>query len=160
MKKLFYFIRCSLVFIGWSALFFLASNFLINLIWRFDFMSSHSWNVLSSFWNQGGVIKTSSDILLISSLFLLPFLWLIGYILVLKLNYINIFLFPINLILGLFNRNDASKPERIIIKNLKSNEQFIEDIKNEIDSIKPKEAEKAKNIRSKITQKLSQEAKK
>lgn len=158
MKKIFYFIRGIVIFTVWSIVFSLFSNFLINLIWRFDFMSAHSWNILSSFWNQGGVIKTASDILLISSLFLLPFLWLIGYILVLKLDYIKIFLAPINWVSSIFNSN--TKPERIIIKNLKSNSQFIEDIKNEIDSLKPQEAKRARDIRSEITQKLSKESKK
>ena len=160
MKKIFYFIRGIIVLAGWSILFFLSSNFLINLIWHFNFMSPHSWNILSSFWNHGGVIKTASDIFLISSLFLLPFLWLIGYILVLKLNYIRLFLSPISYFLSIFYHNSKGNPERIIIKNLKNNSQIIEEIKSKIDSIKPQESEKAKNIRSKITQKLSQEVKK
>ncbi len=160
MKKLLRFLRSSLVLIGWSASFIFCSNLLINLIWRFNFLSAKSWEVLSSFWNQGGVIKTTSDVLLLTSLMLLPLLWLVGFLLVLKIKYSALLLRPINFILRLFDGKQDDEPERIVLKNIKSSQQMVEDIKTEIESIKPKESHLAGSFRSEITKKLSQEIKK
>ena len=157
MKKILKFIRGLLIFIIWTPLFIYLSNILLYYIWNFDFLSSNSWNILFSFWDHGGVIKTFSDILLISSLFLLPFICFFGFILSLKIKYLPLILKPIDYILSFF---DEDKPERIVIKNLKSRDHYIEDIKNQIDSIKPQENQKSKDIRSEITQKLSQSIKK
>lgn len=158
MKKLFRLIRNILILIGWTWIFSAASNALITLVWNFNFMSARSWEILSAFWNQGGVIKTSSDILLLSSLFLLPFLWLIGYILAIKFNYAAILLYPVDLISRLLEQK-SDHSERIVLKNLKPSHQIIEDIKTEIDSLKPEKSKEALNIRSKITKKLTQDIK-
>lgn len=158
MKKLLRLIRNLLVLFGWTCIFSVISNTLITLVWNFNFLSVHSWQILSTFWNQGGVIKTSSDILLVSSLILLPFLWLIGFILALKLNYISIFLSPFGFFSRLFGGKDVGS-ERIVIKNLKSGRQVVEEIKAEIESLKPEKSKEAGNIRSEITKKLSQEIK-
>ncbi len=159
MKKLLRFLRASLVLTCWSSLFILCSNLLINLIWRFNFMSAKSWEVLASFWNQGGVLKTTSDILLITTLILLPVFWLIGFIFALKLKYIPLLLRPISFVFSLFHRHDDEEPERIVLKNIKSSQQIVEDIKTEIESIKPKESRFAGNFRSEITKKLTEEIK-
>lgn len=156
MKKIFKLLRGVIIFGGWTALFLVLSNGLINAVWRFDFMAAHSWAVLSRFWNQGGVIKTTSDILLITSLVLLPLLWFAGFLIALKLKYIHILLAP----LSWFDRGRPKEPERIVLKNMKSTQKIVEDIKNELDSLKPKEAKEAGNIRSVITQKLEKEIKK
>ena len=159
MKKLLKFIRGLLIFIGWTGLFTVFSNFLISLIWNFDFMSARSWQLLSEFWNSGGVIKTTSDVLLLASLFMLPLLCLVGFILVLKINYANILLWPVKFLDNLFSSKSDNEPERIVLKNQKSSRQIIEDIKSELDSLKPEKAKEAGNIRSEITKKLSEEIK-
>lgn len=159
MKKLLKFIRGLLVFIGWTGIFTVFSNILISMIWNFDFMSARSWQLLSEFWNSGGVIKTTSDILLLASLFMLPFLCLVGFILALKINYARILLWPVKLIDSLLNSKSDNEPERVVLKNQKSSQQIIEDIKMEIDSLKPEKAKEAGNIRSEITKKLSEEIK-
>ncbi len=159
MKKLFSLIRGALIFVFWTSLFIFLSNRLIDIVWHFNFMSVHSWNVLSAFWNNGGVIKTTSDILLIVSLCLLPVLWLTGFIFMLRLNYVNL-LISLLTPFRFFGRGKSVEPERIIIKNIKSSQQMIEDIKTEIESLKPSQSKEAGNIRSEITQKLSKEVKK
>lgn len=160
MKKLLKFIRGLLVFVSWSTLFTFLSNLLISLIWNFDFMSSHSWQLLAKFWNSGGVIKTTSDVLLIASLFLLPFLCLVGFVLALKINYFRLFLLPFSLLEKIFQSKKNNEPKRIVLKNIKSSQQMVEDIKMEIESLKPEKAKEAGNIRSEIIQKLSKEIKK
>ena len=155
MKKFFLFIRGLFIFIGWSFIFLVASNYLIRLVWNFDFMSSRSWDILETFWNRGGVIKTTSDVLLLMALFLLPFIWLTGFIFALRRNYLNILTAPFKV----FRRRKPAEPERIVIKNIKSSQQMIEDIKNEIESLKPKKAEQSGHIRAEIKQKLSEKIK-
>lgn len=160
MKKVLKFMRGLLVFVGWTFVSVSFFNMLISLIWNFDFMSAHSWHLLSKFWNSGGVIKTTSDVLLITLLFLLPVLWFIGFILVLKINYLRIFLLPITLSEKIFHRKKDDEPKRIVLKNIKSSQQMVEEIKSKIESLKPEKAKEAGNIRTQITQKLSEEIKK
>ncbi len=159
MKKIIRLIRGIFVLIGWTGVFIFLSNLLTSIIWNFNFMSSRSWDILSSFWNHGGVIKTTSDVVLITILLTLPLFWLIGYILVLKLNYTKILLYPINLIYNIFTPKTNKEPERIVIKNIKSSQQMVDDIKAEIDSLKPEKSKEAGNLRSEINKKLSDEIK-
>ena len=154
--KFFQFLRNLFVFICWTFFFVVLSNFLIKLIWGFDFMSAHSWNVLTGFWNQGGVIKTASDILLLLSLALLPFLWFIGALLIKQLNFWKIISFPFRIILKFFNNDTDKTPQRFVIKNIQSSQQHIEDIKTEINSIKPKKSQEAENLRTEISKKRAE----
>ena len=154
--KFFRFLRNLLVFICWTFAFIVLSNFLIKLIWGFDFLSTHSWNVLSVFWNQGGVIKTTSDILLLASLFLLPFLWFTGAILIKRLNFWWLFTLPFRIILKPFIKSDDKTPPHFVIKNMMSSQQQIEDIKTEISSIKPKKSQEADNLRAEISKKRAE----
>ncbi len=156
MKRIIKLIRAALIFVIWTVLFAFLSNQLIFLVWNFDFMSAHSWNILSTFWSQGGVIKTTSDVLLLMALFLLPFVWLTGFIFALRKNYLKLLTAPFRI----FCCRKPAEPERIVIKNIKSSQQMIEEIKNEINSVKPEKSKKAGNIRSKIKQTLAQKPKK
>ncbi|MCQ2741491.1 MAG: hypothetical protein MJ210_05200 [Alphaproteobacteria bacterium] len=152
--KIFLFIRNAFVLIGWTFVFLLFSNVLIDAIWHFDFLSNHSWSVLDAFWNNGGILKTTSDILLMTSLLILPFLWLVGFILVRRLNFLKIFLFPFDLLSRPFRSDDTKEPQRIVLKNLKSSQQTTEDLKAEIEeAAKPKKTKEAEDIRSEIIQK-------
>jgi len=154
--KILRFLRNLLVFVGWSILFIVFTNFLIKLVWGFDFLSAHSWNILANFWNQGGVIKTTSDVLLVSSLALLPLLWLLGFILVKKLDFWKIFTAPVRFVLKPFTENFSKEPQRFVIKNIKSSQQQAEDIKAEISAIKPKKAKEAESIREELSKKRMQ----
>ena len=147
------FFRNSLVFIAWTFFFVVFTNFLIKHIWGFDFLSVHSWSVLSNFWNQGGIIKTTSDVLLLLSLSLLPFLWIMGVFLTKRLNFWKIFSFPFKVLLRPFFSNDNKTPPRFVIKNIKSSQQQIEDIKAELGSIKPKKSREAESLRAELSKK-------
>lgn len=156
MKKALRFCRNFLIFIGWTWFFFVFSNLLIDMIWNFDFLSNRSWQILLNFWNKGGIIKTTSDVLLIFSLLLLPIIWIIGYFQILKLDYLKLFLWPIRFIYSIFDRCALERPKRIVLKNIKSSDKLIEEIKSEIESIKPEKSTGAENLRSTITKKLSE----
>ena len=75
----------------------------------------------------------------------------IGFIVSVKLNYLKIIAIPFSFVCRLFNKDDNKEPERIVIKNIKSSQQMIDDIKAEIESIKPEKSKEAGNIRSEIT---------
>ena len=155
MKKLLHFLRNLIVLIGWTYVFIYLADILFIMIWNFDFTSSSSWQIVSSYWNSGGTIKTTSDILLFAALGLLPIFWLIGLLRVLKIKYLQWFLCPVRLFYNIFNR--SSLPDRIAIRYTKSNEQRAEEIKNELSSLKPSKAESSSNIRSDVKGKISKD---
>ena len=156
MKKLFRFFRNCIVFSGWLFVFILITNTLISAIWSFDYLSVKSWQIFSNFWNSGGVLKTTSDILLLFTLLLLPVFFLFSFLWAKKQNYTKILLSPIVFFYNLFNSSNNKTPERILIKKSKK-AQTAEDIKNEIESLKPQKSKKAGDIRSQIIQKLTDE---
>ncbi len=153
MKKILRLLRNSIVFICWTSLFAILSNVLMNAIWSFNFMSARSWRILTIFWNEGGVLKTASDVMLIITLLSLPLFWLVGLIVSIKLDYLNLISVPFGFFYHLFNKNEDKEPERIILKNIKSSQQMIDDIKAEIEAIKPEKSKEAGNIRSEINKK-------
>ena len=111
------------------------------------------------YWNSGGVIKTASDVILIISLILLPFLWLWGYRKSLRVRYLQLLLKPVNMVYDLFNRS-SDNSDRVVIRNIKSSSQQIEDIKNELNSLKPKKAKETNDIRYNLKEKVTDELKK
>ncbi|MBQ9236201.1 MAG: hypothetical protein IJ184_07060 [Alphaproteobacteria bacterium] len=155
MKKIGRWLRNLVVLALWSVVFVFVSNTLLVLVWNFDYVSHESWKVLVDYWNSGGVIKSASDLLLVGSLFLLPILWLLGFNRVRKLDYAKMLLAPVNAIYDWINR-DTDDNERIVIRNIKSGTQRAEEIKNELESLKPGKAKKAGNIRKKVVEKRTE----
>ena len=156
MKKILRVIRNTVVFILWTLFFISFIKTLIAVLWNFDILSNHSWQTLFSYWNRGGVFKTAPDIILLILLFLLPFLYIIGFIKVKKINFIKL----ITSFFGLFFKDNIEEPERVVIKGMKTTQQLINDVKNEIESLKPEKNKEAGSIRSNILQKINEEVKK
>lgn len=156
MKNLSKIIRISLVALFWTWFFVCLSDIFFIAIWKFDFTSAHSWNIVKGFWERGGNIKTYSDVLLFAALLLLPFLWFIGLRCALKLDYARLLFTPINFLYALFDRTSSN--ERVVIKATKSTEQQIEEIKNEINSVKPQKNQSTKSIRAAVKEKLSNDS--
>ena len=155
-KMLINLIKNIIVFMVWSIIFVSFIKTLMFLIWNFDITSSHSWKTLFSFWNQGGVFKTIPDIALLLLLILSPFIYIFGYIKIKKINISKTIFF---LLTSLFTRKEKD-PERIVIKGIKTTQQMIEDVKSEIESIKPDKSNEAGNVRTNILKKLQEEIKK
>ena len=132
------------------------SNKLVLIIWNFDFLSSKAWKIFHNwFINQKGVINTPSDVFLLIVMLTLPILWLIGCFFVVKKNILKVIAtFFVKLINVFYSQKDL-EPERIIIKNIKSDVKEIEEIKTEMESFKPKKASSAGNLRNEITKKIS-----
>ncbi|MBR2923030.1 MAG: hypothetical protein IKC10_06930 [Alphaproteobacteria bacterium] len=156
IKMLINLIKNIIVFMVWSIIFVSFIKTLMFLIWNFDITSLHSWKTLFSFWNQGGVFKTIPDIALLLLLILSPFIYIFGYIKIKKINISKTIFF---LLTSLFTRKEKD-PERIVIKGIKTTQQMIEDVKSEIESIKPDKSNEAGNVRTNILKKLQEEIKK
>lgn len=78
----------------------------------------------------------------------------LGWRLLTRVNYLNILLFPVNA----YNRYIINKyghdSSRIILKNLKSSQKSIEEIKARLESIKPEAPKEVNTIREEIRKKL------
>ena len=61
---------------------------------------------------------------------------------------------------GLFFKDNIEDPERVVIKGMKTTQQLINDVKNEIESLKPEKNKEAGSIRSNILRKINEEVKK
>lgn len=156
MKKILKFLRNCLVFVIWTSLFIFIFKTLIYLVWSFDITSVKSWQTILQYWNQGGVFKTAPDIILLFLLLLLPFIYFIGFIKAKRINYIK----SISSFFGFFFREKDEEPERIVIKGMKTTQQMINEVKNELESLKPEKNKEAGNIRSNILKKINEEIKK
>ena len=160
IKKFFHFIRFMLIGVLWSYFFITLANLLMYKLWNFSFFSARSWKTLSYFWNNGGIIKTAPDYAFLAMLLAMPFLWIWGWRRLCRVNYVDILLFPLNA----YNRRIISKyghdSSRIVLKNLKSSQKMIEEIKDKIESIKPEKAKEGNTIRTRILQKIETEIKK
>ena len=62
-------------------------------------------------------------------------------------------------IYSIFTKEEKD-PERVVIKGMKTTKQLIEDVKNEIESLKPDKTKEASSVRSNIIKKLNEEIKK
>lgn len=156
MKKILRFLRNSTIFVLWTIFFVFVFESLIYTIWGFDILSKYSWNMLFTFWNKGGVFKTAPDIILILFLLTLPYLFIHGYIIVKRINFFQ----KIVSIISFFFKEKDKDPERIVIKGIKTTEQLVKDVKNEIESLKPEKNKEASSIRTEILKKINKEIKK
>lgn len=156
MQKLLKFSRNCIVFILWTIFFVFVVKNLLYVFWRFDILSVRSWQTISNYWNSGGVFKTAPDITLLFLLILLPFIYIFGFI---KTKKINFFKLIFSLFAPLF-KEKIEDPERIVIKGIKSTEQYVEEIKSEIEAIKPEKNKESSSIRSNILKKFNNEIKK
>lgn len=154
IRKLLNFIRFLLIGSVWTAVYLVLVNTLLYHVWHFNLFSVRSWQTISAYWQAGGVIKTSSDYIFLTALIITPILWIIGWRFLLKVNYLNILLYPLNT----YNRYIISKyghqSSRIMLKNIKSSQEMIEEVKNQLESIKPGKPQEVHQIRDEIQKKL------
>lgn len=156
LKKLFKIIRFTFIGIVWSCLFLIFTNNLIFHVWNFNFMSAHSWQTIIRFWNSGGVIKSSADYLFLTVLFSLPFIWIFGWRYLLKRNYLELLLYPINSYNRYVIKKYGQSSKRIVLRNIKSSQKMIEEIKTQLESIKPEKNKEVTSIRGSVNQKIQE----
>lgn len=94
-KKLMAFLKWAIVGVIWSYFYLLMTMILFKSVWGFNYMSRRSWNVISTFWEQGGRIKSGNDYLFVICLLLLIPLWIWGWKKLYKTNYVALLLIPV-----------------------------------------------------------------
>lgn len=154
LKKTLRLIRNLIIGTIWTYLFMVLANLVLFYLWNFNLFSAHSWKTIGYFWEAGGVIKKAKDYLFLFMLLCVPWFWIWGWRLLTRVNYLNILLFPVNA----YNRYIINKyghdSSRIILKNLKSSQKSIEEIKARLESIKPEAPKEVNTIREEIRKKL------
>jgi hypothetical protein len=154
MKKILRFCRNWLVLILWTMVFVKGFCLLTTLVWNFNFLSERSWQIFADFWNQGGVLNTAPDVLLLFSLLLMPVFWFVGAWFCIKQNYAALSVRIIERIFSVFSHSEKYTPKHIALKNVKTTQQAVEEIKDELASLKPDKSEEAGSIRTHINKKL------
>ena len=95
IKKLLAFLKWAIVGILWTYTYILLTTLLFKSVWGFNYLSRSSWNIISTFWQQGGRIKSGSDYLFILCLLLLIPLWIWGWRKLYKTNLMAVVLIPL-----------------------------------------------------------------
>ena len=156
MKKFLKNLRNITLLFLWTCLFIFVSKNFALLVWNFNILSQDSWNIISTYWNKGGSFKTAQDLIFLTFLISLPFLYFFGFKRIQKIQFSKLFLSALNR----FFTEKIADPERVVIKGMKTNQQYINDIKSELESIKPEKNKESSEIRSNIIKKISEETKK
>ena len=157
MKKISKFLSKFIVLLLWTFVYITFFNKLVFAIWNFDFMSEKYWKVFHNwFVKQNGTINTASDVSLLLTMLIIPVLWFISCFFVSKIKLSDILLYPIKKINNFFEAKDNVSPERIVIKNIKSDVKELEDMKTKMESFKPKKSQFASSLREDITKKITE----
>ena len=156
MKKFLKNLRNATLWLIWTFLFVYIAHNITLFIWNFDILSSKSWKIISNYWNKGGSLKTIQDFVFFSFLLLLPFLYVFGFKKALKINYSA----QLISFISRFFDSKIDDPERVVIKGMKTNQQYINDIKNELEALKPEKNKESSLIRTNILKKINEEIKK
>ncbi|MDD4556845.1 MAG: hypothetical protein PHE89_05935 [Alphaproteobacteria bacterium] len=150
LKKIFLLIKFSITTMAWGYIYFHAMRFLFLKFWNFDIVYLENWNIIAEFWQGGGIIQTSKDILFMTSIILSLPLGL--YILKksLSFKYTSLITKPIEIydryILNKYDGNSS----RLVLKNLstKAEKVSLEDLIETKIKEKEKEDNKDKNLKA------------
>ncbi len=133
--------------------------YLFKTIWNFNILKAKHWQIISRFWEEGGVINSTQEILFFSTLLLIIPLWYIGLKKALKVSLVKIFFFPFFMYDAYQERKYNKAPKSIVLKNMgtsftkKSPRQAMEEM---IASRMPKETDKKDLNSSKIRSSLEE----
>lgn len=64
IRKLFKILKAAIVGAVWTVVFVYAARIIMISIWNFDILNMRDWQVINTFWESGGKIKTGRDYLL------------------------------------------------------------------------------------------------
>lgn len=161
-KKLLKLLKFIITGAVWTYIYICGTLMLFKHIWGFNYLSSKSWHVLSTYWNNGGAINTVKDFLLLLCLILLIPLWIKGWRKLYRLNYASFLLSPILWYQKKEADNSLRSMSRIKIRNIGSS--IGDDIKQDFENKLKKrqaavsnEAKSSQNIRLQLKDKLHHE---
>lgn len=160
-KKLLKFLKFSLVGIIWSYFFIYASVIFTIQLWNFNYLSLSDWSIISSYWQQGGIIRQPKDYGFFFTLLALIPLWLFGWRYFYKKSFIAVLLAPIVWYNNKMITKYGSNSSRIILKNLGSTSKKLDPkelIENKLKRVKHtmEEQEKtADTLREQLREKIN-----
>lgn len=117
MAKLGKILKAIIVGSLWTCVLLFAGNKITLFFWKFNLLSAADWQLIAGFWNRGGVIKTASDYLFVSTLFLIPIIWIAGWKRLMKVKIGTLLLRPFEA----YSDWQAKRYEnnsRIVLKNM------------------------------------------
>lgn len=155
MQKIKKALRYTIIGCGWTFLYLMLIKFLMSYFWHFEIFELKYWKIISTFWQNGGVIDTASEYLFIFMLIAIIPVWIWGWKKANRLSYVKIIFFPVFWYHDYINRKYASAPTgRVILKNMgggknkkMSSQQMMEEM---ISSRMPQPTEKKDLNSSKI----------
>lgn len=163
IKKLFKILKAAIIGIIWTFVFVYTAQATMISVWNFDILNMRDWQVINTFWESGGKIKTGKDYVFVGMLLALIPLWFWGWRFFCRLSFIKILLFPITWYNNRMIRKYGENTPRIILKNMgvnKNKPNMEEIIEQRLKaSAKPREKETGK-IRRSIQEKISAAEKK
>ena len=115
-------------------LYFSIVHFAIKSIWKFDIFNKKYWDIISAFWDEGGVINSFQEYsFLFVLLAVIPF-WIWGWVKANKLSVAKIIFFPFFWYNSYQERKYSRAPKAITLKNMggsigtRSPQQAMEDM--------------------------------
>lgn len=155
MKKLLSFIKFAIIGIIWTIAFLQLSRWLLKAVWNFDILYKKQWVVMARYWNDNGVIVSSSDYLLFLTLLLLFCLWLFGWKWLVHFRFSQLLLVPLQYINNYQLRKYEQKEMHIALKNMSVGEKLtVEDVIN--GRLKKEEGKPQKKASDDLRQNISQ----
>lgn len=159
IKKIGKLLKASIIGAIWTSFFVLSVRCLLLWIWQFDLLSKKQWDLVSRYWNSNGVIVGVSDYMFFTTLFLSLIIWIWGWRRLMRVNYLDILIWPLRYMNDRQLRKYESKSSHIVIKNISVGEKLtVEDVIKE--RMKAEEAPKgekvAQDLRKKISEKIIQ----
>lgn len=147
-------LKVSIVGLIWTYLYVRSTQLLFIYAWNFDYFSASSWQKIFDFWNSGGTIKKGKDYLFLFSLLMLIPIWLIGWRILFKINFLSVLILPITLYNDRIIRKYGASSKRIILKNMGVSIKTEDDVKSKLEAIKPNEWNEANKIRDAVQEKF------
>jgi hypothetical protein len=118
IKKLLKISRFLIIGIIWSYIYAFLTSYITIYFWKFNILSINSWKIISAYWNNGGIIKTSNDYIFLFTLLIIFVIWLIGLIILRKKSLLGILLAPVFLYNDHIIKKYGEDSKRIILKNM------------------------------------------
>ena len=157
MKK---FVKFCFVGVVWSVLLFSVFDFILQGIWNFSLFRLQDWQLLSTFWNEGGVIRSFADYVFVLILIAILPIWIWGWKKALKIKIMALLAKPFDWYSAQKIAEYEQNTARIVLKNLGTSfkkESEEDEIKDELKKIE-KDLDNSKltaQIRDAVNQKIS-----
>ena len=148
LKKILKISKFLIIGVIWTYIYLYASLYLTISVWNFNYLSNNDWNIISTYWDEGGSIKQFKDYCFFITLLLIIPIWLWVWKYFYQKNFLALLLAPI----FWYNKRKIAKygqsTSRIVLKNMGTTGKKIdpnEFIENKLKSIKGEMDKKEKS---------------